>query len=36
MREKLYNSITSTGYYFSQTLNLTLGENIDINLLTKL
>lgn len=35
MREKLYNPITSTGYYFSQTLNLTPGENIDINLLTK-
>ena len=36
MREKLYNPLSSTGYYFSQTLNLTSGENIDINLLTKL
>lgn len=35
MREKLYNPLSSTGYYFSQTLNLTPGENIDINLLTK-
>lgn len=35
MRQKLYNPISSTGYYFSQTLNLTPGENIDINLLTK-
>ena len=35
MRQKLYNPISSTGYYFSQTLNLTPGENMDISLLTK-
>ena len=35
MRQKLYNPISSTGYYFSQTLNLAPGENMDINLLTK-
>ena len=36
MRQKQYNPISSTGYYFSQTLNLTPGENMDVNLLTKL
>lgn len=35
MRRKRYNPITSTGYYFSETLNLVPGENIDVNLLTK-
>ena len=35
MRQKLYNPISSTGYYFSQTLNLAPGENMDISLLTK-
>ncbi len=35
MRQKRYNPISSTGYYFSQTLNLAPGENMDIHLLTK-
>lgn len=35
MRQKRYNPISTTGYYFSQTLNLAPGENMDINLLTK-
>lgn len=35
MRQKYSNPISSTGYYFSQTLNLAPGENMDVNLLTK-
>ena len=35
MRQKRYNPISTTGYYFSETLNLAPGENMDIHLLTK-
>ena len=35
MRQRQYNAISSTGYYFSQTLNLAPGENMDIYSLTK-
>lgn len=35
MRQRRYNPISTTGYYFSETLNLAPGENIDIYSLTK-